>query len=376
MGDPLIMNNPVNSPMNVALVGCGHISTQYLDNLPQLTNLNLVSVSDVVDAAATKVSAERGVPARPVADVLADDGVDVVLNLTTPQAHAPLTIEALQCGKHVYLEKPFALSSAEGEGMLAAARAADRRIGSAPDTVLGTGIQTARRLVDDGEIGTPVAATAFMMAAGHEAWHPNPAFYYLSGGGPLLDMGVYYLTALVTMLGPIESVAGMGSRSRTERIVPDGAPRAGETLTVEVDTYVTAALRHTGGAISTLIVSFDTQASQLPRIEVYGTGASLSVPDPNRFANPVGIARTRNGEFEPVENLAGYAGAGRGFGLSDMVRSIGEGTPHRQSAELGFHVNEVMERVLESVSTRAFVEVTSTCDRPSAVTYGTTPDQA
>ena len=362
--------------LNVALVGCGNISTQYLNNLPKLPNLTLASVSDVVDAAAQKVSAERGVPVRAIGDVLADDAVDVVLNLTTPQAHAPLTIDALQAGKHVYLEKPFATTLADAEAMVAAAQATNRRIGSAPDTVLGTGIQTARKLIDDGEIGTPVAATAFMMAAGHEAWHPNPAFYYLTGGGPLLDMGVYYLTALVTLLGPIEAVAGMGSRTRTERLVPDGAPRAGETLTVEVDTYVTASLRHTAGAISTLIVSFDTQASQLPRIEVYGTSASLSVPDPNQFANPVGIARTRNGKFEPVQDLAGYVDAGRGFGLSDMVRSIGMQTPHRQSAELGFHVNEVMERVLESISTRTFVDVISTCQRPAAVEYGTTPDQA
>jgi predicted dehydrogenase len=329
-----------------------------------------------VDAAAERVAAERGVPARPLADVLADPEVDVVLNLTTPQAHAPLTISALEAGKHVYLEKPFATTLADAEAMVAAARTAGRRIGSAPDTVLGTGIQTARQLVDDGEIGTPVAATAFMMAAGHEAWHPNPAFYYLSGGGPLLDMGVYYLTALVTMLGPIESVAGMGSRTRTERVVPDGAPRAGEVLTVEVDTYVTANLRHTSGVISTLIVSFDTLSSQLPRIEVYGTEGAIAAPDPNQFANPVGLARTRNGPFEPRENLAGYVGAGRGFGLSDMVRAIGADQPHRQSAELGFHVNEVMERVLESIRERAFVDVTSTCERPPAVPYGSTPDSA
>jgi predicted dehydrogenase len=298
------------------------------------------------------------------------------LNLTPPQVHGPLTIEALRAGKHVYLEKPFALSIGEAEAMLAAAASSDRRIGSAPDTVLGTGIQTARQLIDDGEIGAPIAATAFMMSPGHESWHPNPAFYYAEGGGPLLDMGVYYLTALVTMLGPIDSVMGMGSRLRTERLVPSGGPRAGEVLTVEVDTYVTASLRHASGVISTLIVSFDSIASRLPRIEVYGTEASLDVPDPNYFTNAVGIGRTRGTEFAEVEPRAGYLDASRGYGLSDMVRAIGRGELHRQSAELAFHVTEVMERVLQSIAQQTQVRVESTCDRPASVPLGATPDQA
>ena len=190
------------TPLTVALVGCGNISAQYLASLPRLPNLRLVSVTDPVAAAAERVAAEHGVPARALDDVLADDTIDVLLNLTPPQVHAPLTIQALEAGKHVYLEKPFAVTAEEASAMLAAAEAAGRRIGSAPDTVLGTGIQTARRLIDDGEIGQPIAATAFMMSPGHESWHPNPGFYYLRGGGPLLDMGVYYLTALVTLLGP------------------------------------------------------------------------------------------------------------------------------------------------------------------------------
>ena len=256
--------------------------------------------------------------------------------------------------------------------MLAAAEAAGRRIGSAPDTVLGTGIQTARRLIDDGEIGQPIAATAFMMSPGHESWHPDPDFYYLRGGGPLLDMGVYYLTALVTLLGPVAAVSAMSSRLRTERRVPDSGPRAGEILPVEVDTYVAATLRHDSGVISTLIVSFDTIASQLPRIEVYGSAASLDVPDPNQFANPVGISRDRTEPFAYVCDLGGYPDAGRGYGLSDLARAIGEGAPHRQSAELGFHVHEVMERIAEASAAGATVRVVSRCDRPAAVPQGAT----
>lgn len=365
---------PTAAPMTVALVGCGNISAQYLASLPRLPNLRLVSVTDPVAAAADRVAAEHGVPARPLDDVLADPAVEVVLNLTPPQVHAPLTIRALEAGKHVYLEKPFAVTAAEASQMLAAAEAAGRRIGSAPDTVLGIGIQTARRLIDDGQIGQPIAATAFMMSPGHEAWHPNPAFYYLRGGGPLLDMGVYYLTALVTLLGPIAEVSAMSSRLRSERLVPDGAPRAGETLSVEVDTYVAATLRHASGVISTLIVSFDTIASRLPRIEVYGSSASLDVPDPNQFANPVGISRARTEPFAYVSGLAGYADAGRGYGLADLARSIRDGTPHRQSAELGFHVHEVMERIDEASSADATVRVVSRCERPAPVLQGAKPE--
>lgn len=364
------------SKHTIAIIGCGHISTQYLDSLTRLPNLDLVSVSDAAEAAAELVSAERGVPARPVAEVLADPEVDIILNLTPPQVHGPLTVQALDAGHHVYLEKPFAVSMAEAEAMMAASAATGRRIGSAPDTVLGTGIQTARQLIDSGTIGTPVAATAFMMSPGHESWHPNPAFYYAAGGGPLLDMGVYYLTALVTMLGPVSAVTGMGSRMRTERVVPPEATRAGEVLQVDVDTYVSAVLRHNSGVISTLIVSFDSIASRLPRIEIYGTEASLDVPDPNQFTNAVGIGRNRGTEFTPVQTSAGYAQAGRGYGLSDMARAIGANEPHRQSAELGFHVTEVMERIAQAIEQRSEVAVHSTCERPAPVPLGATPDQA
>lgn len=366
----------VAQTMRVALVGCGHISAQYLASLRRLPNLRLVSVTDPLADAAERVAAEHGVPARSLDDVLADPDVEVILNLTPPQVHAPLTVQALDAGKHVYLEKPFAVTSEEAETMLAAAAVSGRRIGSAPDTVLGTGIQTARRLIDDGEIGQPIAATAFLMLPGHESWHPNPGFYYLRGGGPLLDMGVYYLTALVTLLGPIAEVSAMSSRLRTERLVPPSGPRAGEVLPVEVDTYVAATLRHENGAISTLIVSFDTIASQLPRIEVYGSTASLDVPDPNQFANPVGISRARSEPFGYVSDLAGYPEAGRGYGLADMVRSIHDGVPHRQSAELGFHVHEVMERIAQAADANQTVRVVSRCERPAAVPPGARPELA
>src|SRR5690606_9116604 len=265
-------------------------------------------------------------------------------------------------------------SLADADAMLAAAARADRRIGSAPDTVLGTGTQTARALIDRGEIGQPVAATAFMLIPGHEAWHPSPGFYYATGGGPLLDMGPYYLTSLVTMLGPVETVTAMSARPRPVRVAPPGSPRAGEEFPVEVETTVSAVLRHAGGAVSTLVVSFDVVASTLPRIEVYGTEGSVSVPDPNTFGGEVSLGRQRT--FEPVEPLAGYRDSARGYGLSDLARASSAGEPHRQSLELGYHVYEVLERVLESAATGAVVPVRSRCERPAPVVLGDDPAAA
>ena len=360
--------------MRVGIVGCGNISRQYLDSLPRLANLELTAVADAVPAAAEAVGASHGVPVLGVPELLASPEVDVVLNLTTPQAHASLSIAALEAGKHVYLEKPFATSLADADAMLAASAAADRRLGSAPDTVLGTGTQTARALIDRGDIGQPVAATAFMMSPGHESWHPNPAFYYAVGGGPLLDMGPYYLTSLVTMLGPITEVTAMAGRPQQVRTAPAGAPRAGEGFPVEVETTVSAVLRHAAGAVSTLLVSFDVVASALPRIEVYGTEGTVAVPDPNRFDGDVALGRA--GTFEQVAPLAGYDGAGRGYGLADMARAIADGGPHRQSATLGYHVNEVMERVLQAASTGTVVAVQSTCERPAPVPPGADPATA
>lgn len=350
------------------MLGCGSIAAQYLASLERLPQLRLVAVCDPVREAAERAAAGR--PEVRVAswqEILAAPDIDAVLNLTPPALHARATIEALDAGKHVYLEKPFATTLADADAMLAAASRAERRIGVAPDTMLGVGMQTARRLVDEGRIGTPFAATAFWGSPGHEAWHPNPGYYYLAGAGPLLDMGVYYLSALVGMLGPVTSVYGAGSRSRAERVVPDDAPRAGERLPVEVDTFVTATLTHADGAISTLTTSFDIAASTIPRIEVYGPDGTVSAGDPNRFDDEVLLAPTPRAPFAPVEPSAGFPDAGRGYGMADMADALAEGRPHRQSAEFGYHVNEVMLRILESIEDGRPVAVHSRCERPEPV---------
>ena len=231
-------------------------------------------------------------PARwAVAELLADPDVDTVLNLTIPAAHAEIALAAIAHGKDVYGEKPLAATFAQAREMVAAADAAGVRLGCAPDTVLGTGTQTARAAIDAGLIGTPIAASAVMITPGHERWHPNPDFYYREGGGPLLDMGPYYVAALVQLLGPVRSVIGAAGRPRAERVIASG-PRAGERIPVEVDTHVTGVLEHESGALSTITTSFDGMATTAAPIEVHGERGTLAVPDPNNFDGDVRLARS------------------------------------------------------------------------------------
>ncbi len=347
--------------LRVGLVGIGNISGQYLDTLPRLPGVALVAAADL--------DPSRTVPGvrmlRP-AELYAAEDVDLVLNLTIPRAHAEVALSAIAAGKHVYGEKPLALSTAEGREVLSAAGAAGVRVGCAPDTVLGTGTQTARRCLDEGAIGQPVAATAFMTTPGHERWHPDPEFYYRPGGGPLFDMGPYYLTALVTLLGPVRRVTGLSATPRSERTVGSG-PRAGTAFPVEVATHVAGVLEHENGAVTTMVMSFDVWAAALPRIEVYGTAGSLSVPDPNDFAGDVRVFTAAGGEWADVPASAGYADAGRGTGVADLAAAIAAGTAHRASGELAYHVLDVMESLLRAAETARTQDVTSTCPRPDPV---------
>ncbi|MFD5748741.1 Gfo/Idh/MocA family protein [Streptomyces sp. NPDC127033] len=357
----------MGEPLRIGMVGAGTISGAYLDTLARLGNVTLTAVTDLDHDRAAAVAAR--VPGTAVtgsvAELVARADVDAVLNLTIPAAHADVALAALAAGKHVYGEKPFTTTREEADALLAAAGAGGRRLGCAPDTVLGTGVQTARRAVDDGLIGTPVAATAFMTTAGHERWHPAPEFYYRPGGGPLLDMGPYYLSALVHLLGPVVKVTGAASRPRAEREI-GGGPRAGERFGVAVDTHVSGVLQHAGGALTTLLMSFDVQAARLPRIEVYGTGGSLSVPDPNHFDGPVELHGS-TGEWETLPVSAGYAGAGRGTGLADLARALAEDRPHRASAELARHVLDIMLTLLDSAREDRALRVASSCARPDPV---------
>jgi predicted dehydrogenase len=351
----------------VGIVGAGKISSQYSDSLLRLPQVEVTAVADL-DADRAAALSGRHPGSRPLSlpDLLAGDDVDLVLNLTVPAAHAEVALAALNSGKHVYGEKPLAATTSQGRAIAAAATAVGLRVGCAPDTVLGTGVQTARAAVDRGDIGVPHAATAFMTTPGHERWHPDPEFYYRPGGGPLLDMGPYYLTSLVHLLGPVVRVVGLSARSRPTRTVGSG-PKQGRRFDVEVDSHVTGVLEHASGALTTLIMSFDVWAARLPRIEVHGDAGSISVPDPNDFAGDVEIFTGADQRWRTIETSDGYLDAGRGFGVADLALCLRIGAPHRAALDVGLHVLDVMESLQRAADDGSRVEVGSTCLRPAPV---------
>jgi predicted dehydrogenase len=356
----------VGKPLKVGIVGCGAIIAQYLASFRKLNDLELVAVADL-DMARAQAVAEQydGVRAVSVDELLVADDVELVLNLTIPAAHAEVALKAIAAGKSVYGEKPLAATTAEARQVLDAAREAGVAVGCAPDTVLGTGIQTARKAIDDGLIGAPISASATMATPGHERWHQNPDFYYQPGGGPLLDMGPYYVTALVTLLGPVVSVVGAASHTRDERTIGSGT-RQGEKVPVNIDSHVTGVLVHASGALSTLLMSFDAVKSQSPNIEIHGELGSLVVPDPNHFDGEVRLFALGADAWETLPVSAGYVDAGRGFGIADLANTP-EGAEPRAGSTLAYHALDVMESLLESARIGSAVRINSTVERPGAV---------
>jgi predicted dehydrogenase len=354
------------TPHRLGIVGLGFISAAYLETLAASDAAVITAVADLDTGRARTVAASLpAARAMTVADLLASDDVDTVLNLTTPAAHAEIALGAIGRGKQVYGEKPLAVTLAEGRSILGAAAHAGVRVGSAPDTVLGTGIQTARAAIDDGLIGDPVAASAVMVTAGHELWHPNPDFYYREGGGPLFDMGPYYITALIHLLGPIRSVTGASSRPQDHRVIRTG-PRAGESIPVFVDTDVTGVLEHVSGALSTITMSFDSAATTASPIEVHGTNGTLAVGDPNTFDGSTSLRRVNDGGFHLLDPLAGFVDGARGIGLLDQIRSPRRATA-RANGELALHVLDVMESVQRAAAGGLRVNLSTDAERPAPV---------
>jgi len=347
--------------VGIGIVGLGVISAAYIETLAGVEDVRIVAVADL-DEARAEAAADRipGCRALTTAELLADPDVRAVLNLTIPAAHAEVALAAIAHGKDVYGEKPLAATLPDALRVIDAAKGAGVRVGGAPDTVLGTGVQTARAAIDGGSIGRAVAASASWITAGHESWHPSPDFYYRVGGGPLLDMGPYYVTSLVQLLGPVSAVSGAGSRTRDERLIETG-PRAGERVEVEVDTHLTGILHHASGAISTVTMSFDGVRSTAAPIEVHGVEGSLLVPDPNGFAGEVRLCR-RGGEWESLAPSAGYVDAGRGVGLVDFVRG-----PARASGAMALHVLEIMLKLQRSADSGRREPLESTVARPALV---------
>lgn len=356
----------MGQPLNVGIVGCGTIVNAYLSTFKRLSSIKLVAAADLVLPRAQAVAdAHPGVRVVGVDELVADPRVDLVLNLTVPAAHADIAASAVTAGKCVYGEKPLATTTLAARDVLDRASAAGVRVGCAPDTVLGTGIQTARKAIDDGLIGQPVAATATFGSPGHERWHHNPDFYYGAGGGPLFDMGPYYITALITMLGPVTSVVGAASRGRSQRTIGSG-PRQGQAIPVLVDTHVSGVLVHASGVLSTLYMSFDTIATRAQRLEVHGESGSLIAPDPNRFDGDVLLRTAHAQDWEVLPVSAGYIGSSRGYGVHDLaITSPGE--EPRASGALALHVLDVMESLLRSADERRAIMVRSRCERPPAV---------
>ncbi|GLS18273.1 oxidoreductase [Labrys miyagiensis] len=366
-------------PLRVGLIGCGNISDIYLINAALFRDYDFVACADLKDEAARKQADKYGLHKRSIADILVADDIDIILNLTIPEAHAGVSMSAIEAGKHVYGEKPLATRLTDGVKLIEAAKAKGLRVGTAPDTVLGASIQDARRRIDAGEIGKPLLGTAAVMGHGMEAWHPNPEFFFKPGAGPVFDMGPYYLSTLVTLLGPVASVVALSQSGFEERVVTtEGSPFNGQRIKVETPTSIQALLAFKSGAQIAFMASWDVWAhGQLP-LELHGTTASMRVPDPNWFGGEVSLAigrqpweahatsKDRFGEANWPKDAPGVANY-RGLGLADMARGILDKRPHRANGEIGLHVLAIMEGILTAAAENRTVTIEQGCDRPAAL---------
>lgn len=329
--------------VNVGVVGCGNISEIYFENLVNtFVNTNVYSCTDLNEQAAKSASEKWGMRILTFEEMLKCKEIEIVLNITTPQSHYDICKRALLAGKHVYVEKPLSLTFDEGYELVKIAEEKGLMLGCAPDTFLGGGIQTCRKLIDDGFIGEPIGATAFMLCHGHEGWHPSPEFYYKKGAGPMFDMGPYYLTALINLMGSVKEVSGITNRTFETRTITS-RPLFGKVIDVEVPTHVTGLLRFENGAVATIITSFDVWGTTLPKIEIYGTKGSLVVPDPNSFGGPVMLSTLDNSGFKEIPLTHIYSENSRGIGVSDMAQCIIDGKlTNKASGYLANHVLEIM----------------------------------
>ncbi len=354
----------------IGIVGCGNISDIYCEAKEKFDVLEIAACADLDLTRAQAKAEKHNIPkACSTAELLADPDIDIVVNLTIPQAHAEVGFVAVEAGKSVYNEKPLTISRKDGAKLLQLAQEKGVRVGGAPDTFLGAGLQTCRKLIDDGEIGQPVAATAFMVGHGHESWHPDPEFYYKVGGGPMFDMGPYYLTALVNLVGAVRRVTGSTRITFPKRTITS-KPKFGTVIEVDVPTHIAGVLDFCNGAVGTIVTSFDVWGGQLPRIEVYGTRGTLSVPDPNTFGGPVHILQAGSREWHEVPLTHGYVENSRGLGVADMAYALRSGRRHRASGELTYHVLDIMHAIHDASREERHIKLESTCDLPAPLPLG------
>ncbi|WP_411334031.1 Gfo/Idh/MocA family protein [Metabacillus indicus] len=348
--------------MKIGVIGCGNISKVYLSSLKKFQHIEITGCADLVESAAAARSREFDIPCFKSPEELLQSDAEIILNLTIPKAHGKVALDSLNAGKHVYGEKPLAADLETAASILETAERKGLRVGCAPDTFLGGGIQTCKSIIDHGLIGEPVAATAFMMCRGHENWHPSPEFYYEEGGGPMFDMGPYYLTALIQLIGPMERVTGF-SRKTFEKRTITSQPKYGKTIIVEADTHTAGVIQFSNGAIGTLVTSFDVHSTQLPHIEIYGTEGSIRVPNPNHFDGTI-LLNKGDGRLDETAAVQPEAANFRGAGLLDMIQAIEQDKPHRASGEMAFHVLETMHAFTLSSLEGKHIELSSTCISP------------
>ena len=351
--------------MNIGIMGTGNIAPAYIHGCRQFPEIvQIVACADLQPEKASAFAHTYGLQAQSVTELLNNDSLDLIINLTIPAAHAAVSQQIIAAGKHVYIEKPLALTREKGQQVLTAAQAKGVRVGCAPDTFLGAGGQTCRQLIDSGAIGHPIAATAFMANHGHEDWHPNPSFYYQPGGGPLFDMGPYYLTALVNLMGPMQTITAMTKRSFNQRVAQHETIK-GQVIPVNIDTHIAGSVSFVSGAIATIIMSFDIWSHNLPRIEIYGTKGSLVVPDPNHFDGQVLLRRQQDQTWQPVKSIS-RAGLQRGMGIVDMAQAITQEQPHRASGQLAHHILDAMQAFYESAQQQQHINLNTQPNRPMA----------
>lgn len=354
--------------LGIGIVGLGNISAAYLKASTHFPILDIRGVADMNPEAAKARADEFGLTAVGLDELFADPAIDIILNLTIPKAHVEVGLRAIDAGKHVYSEKPLGIAFAEGQKLTAAAKAKGLRVGSAPDTFLGGAHQTSRRIVDEGTLGQMVGGTAYFMCPGHERWHPNPAFYYEVGGGPMLDMGPYYITDLVNLLGPVAKVSGTGTMLRDTRTIT-AKERAGEIIPVHVPTHVSGTLIFASGAVVQVTMSFDVAGHKHVPLEIYGTEGSLVVPDPNFFGGQIELLK-KGGEWQKVDTDMPYAdGNYRSIGLADMAHAIASDHPHRANGDLALHVLEVMEAFEKSSKMGQVVNISTPVERPAPLAH-------
>jgi predicted dehydrogenase len=364
--------------LRIGVIGCGNISMTYLRNAALFRGIELVACADLSSEMAELRAREYGIRAQTVDDLLKADDIDLVLNLTIPTAHFDISLSALSAGKHVFTEKPLAVTAAGGRKLVAEARSRNLLIGSAPDTFLGAAGRLARRLVDEGSIGRPVTGTAFMMGRGMEHWHPNPQFYYQPGGGPVLDMGPYYITMLVNLIGPAKRVVAISSIGSAERLITADGPFKGTSFKVGTPTTIQAVVEFVNGTVISIGMSWDVFKHSNHPIELHGTEGSLRLPDPDTFGGTLALS-DKGASWEEISTADSLHGQinwpfnapdranYRMIGVADLANAIATGGKPRASGDLALHVLEVMEAILEAGATGKAIYIPQGGAQPAAL---------